>query len=91
MTLEEIRSHAHEGGRFRVEGRGLVAWRYAGQHFDKIYNPEEEDYDEVESDMVNMVMVGDDENHVIDPLDVAAISEEDYCPECGQIGCKAYR
>lgn len=39
---------------------------------------------------VVMVMVGDDREHSIDPDDVTLIREDDYCPECGQIGCKAY-
>jgi len=39
---------------------------------------------------VRAVMVGDDTVHIVDVDDLTVISEDDYCPECGQIGCKAY-
>jgi len=32
-------------------------------------------------------MIGDDRNFVLDAGDVTPISREDYCGECGQIGC----
>jgi hypothetical protein len=47
--------------------------------------------EEVErGDMVRAVMVGDDRVHVVDVADLTEIGEEDYCPGCGQVGCKAY-
>ena len=45
---------------------------------------------ENETGMIEVVMVGDDRVFVVDPDDLTAISEDDYCPECGQIGCTAY-
>lgn len=39
------------------------------------------------TDMVIAVMVGDDREHLIDVDDLTVIGEDDYCPECGQIGC----
>jgi hypothetical protein len=33
-------------------------------------------------------MVGDDRDFVFDPLDLTPIADEDYCSECGQVGCK---
>lgn len=33
------------------------------------------------------VMVGDDTEHTIDVDDLTKIDEDDYCHECGQIGC----
>lgn len=44
----------------------------------------------VNKDMVRAVMVGDDRIHLIDVDDLEAIDPDSYCPECGQIGCKAY-
>lgn len=35
-------------------------------------------------------MVGDDRKYTFDIDELTKISEDDYCPECGQIGCKAY-
>jgi hypothetical protein len=37
------------------------------------------------------VMVGDDKGWLIDPEDLTAITEDDYCPGCGQTGCHCYR
>ena len=37
--------------------------------------------------MVEMVMVGDDRIHIIDPDDITPIADEDYCSGCGQTGC----
>lgn len=40
---------------------------------------------------VRAVMVGDDCEHIVDVSDLTEITEDDYCPECGQTGCRAYR
>jgi hypothetical protein len=36
-------------------------------------------------------MVGDDRMTIFDIEDLVEINEHDYCPECGQIGCKALK
>lgn len=36
------------------------------------------------------VMVGDDRKFVIDPDDATPLDESEYCPGCGQIGCRCY-
>lgn len=36
---------------------------------------------------VRAVMVGDDREHVLDVADLTALDDDDYCGECGQIGC----
>jgi hypothetical protein len=33
------------------------------------------------------VMVGDDRKHHIDLHDVTSLDDDEYCSECGQIGC----
>lgn len=45
------------------------------------------DWEECQTGMVVMVMVGDDRDHVIDPNDCVPLSDSDYCSGCGQIGC----
>jgi len=45
--------------------------------------------EDTESGMVLMVMVGDDHEHKVDATDCTEIGEDDYCHECGQIGCTA--
>jgi hypothetical protein len=37
--------------------------------------------------MVRAVMVGDDEIHEISAFDLVPIEDDEYCHECGQIGC----
>lgn len=37
--------------------------------------------------MLVIVMVGDDAMHLVNPDDVSDIDEDEYCHECGQIGC----
>jgi hypothetical protein len=37
------------------------------------------------------VMIGDDRKFSVDPEDLTPIPDKDYCPECGQVGCKAGR
>jgi hypothetical protein len=32
-------------------------------------------------------MIGDDRKFALDPADVHQLAREDYCGECGQIGC----
>jgi len=39
--------------------------------------------------MVRAVMVGDDKVHTVDKDDLRLIADDDYCHECGQIGCTA--
>lgn len=43
------------------------------------------------SERAVMVMVGDDREHVVDVSELTEISENDYCPGCGQTGCGHYR
>jgi len=50
--------------------------------------PEEPEYVD-STTMVRAVMVGDDREHIIPVDDLTVIEDEDYCHECGQIGCTA--
>lgn len=46
---------------------------------------EEPDY--VRTGDVVIVMVGDDRRTAVDPADLVALDDTEYCRECGQIGC----
>ena len=72
---------------YRVDGHSGIAWYVLGW--------ETEPTDETEwSGMydrtggVVCVMIGDDRHFVFDPEDVKPIDREDYCGECGQMGCR---
>jgi hypothetical protein len=72
--------------RYTVAGYGGVAFYLTGWAVDDT----DEDGDEVYSDsMVIAVMVGDDRPHLVDVDDLTVINEDDYCHECGQVGCTA--
>lgn len=91
--------------RYSVEGYGGIAfyalgyatewteeeWIYCGEgdeddEANYLYNEPEEIEDRSRA---RMVMVGDDRVHLIDVEDLTVIGEDDYCHECGQIGCTA--
>jgi len=87
MTIEQIM--ADPDARFTVDGwRGIAFYALRAETI-----PDEDTEwtgQEAPTGNVVMVMVGDDREHSIDPLDVTLIPEDAYCPECGQIGCQAY-
>lgn len=41
------------------------------------------------TDMVRAVMVGDDREFIVDVSDLTRLGDDDYCAECGQVGCTA--
>jgi hypothetical protein len=43
--------------------------------------------DDLGSDRILVRMVGDDSKHSVYVSDLTEISEDDYCNECGAIGC----
>ncbi len=47
----------------------------------------DEEPEPTETGRVLVVMVGDDHRHAVDPDACTPIAREDYCGECGQIGC----
>jgi len=74
---------------YRAEGWGAgIAWRaYA------LETEADEDTDwtgiEEPTGMILAYMIGDDRTFVFDPSDLVPIADDDYCTECGQIGCTA--
>jgi len=42
---------------------------------------------EVQDETAKVVMVGDDQIHTVHIEDCTPLAEEDFCAECGQIGC----
>ena len=73
---------------YSVEGFPSVAFR--ATNYKEIYD---EDYEwtgivELDYDYVVAHMIGDDKDFILDIEELTPT--EDYCPECGQIGCEAY-
>jgi hypothetical protein len=72
---------------YTVDGYPGIAFRLVG--YKEVWT---EDYEwsgiaEVDTDWVRAVMVGDDRVHEVEVTDLTLLSDDDYCPECGQVGC----
>jgi hypothetical protein len=71
--------------------QGGVAWRIVGAEIEVYENWEDEFSPGCEewreTGMLVAVMVGDDARHVFDPGDLEPLDREEFCGECGQIGC----
>ena len=76
---------------YKVEGYGGIAWRLIGYHTYRDEDYEWSGIEEVDRSRVNAVMIGDDRVFTLEVSEVTPISEDEYCPECGQIGCTAYK
>lgn len=76
--------------RYKVDGWGGIAWYCIG--FEKV--PEYTDHNDEDGmvenrDRVVCIMVGDDSKHTFDVDELTPLDDEEYCHECGQIGCTA--
>ena len=73
---------------YAVNGYSGVAWRYVG---DAVEPDEDTEWTGIcnRTGQVVMCMVGDDRWFVFDASDCEPIGDDDYCSECGQIGCTA--
>lgn len=73
--------------RYTVAGYRGVAFYLLGYRQIETEETEWSGQVEEDRDFVVAVMVGDDAKHIVDVEDLTVISEDDYCHECGQIGC----
>jgi hypothetical protein len=86
--------HASQTGldfdaRYKVHGYGGVAFYLLGYVTTRDEDYEWTGLEDVDASQVRAVMVGDDYVHIVDVDDLTVIAEDDYCAECGQIGCTA--
>jgi hypothetical protein len=63
-----------------------IAWRVLGWETEPDEDTQWSGY-ETRTGRLVMHMVGDDVSFSIDPEDVCPLKREDYCGECGQVGC----
>ncbi len=83
MTYEE----SEHRGAYMVDGWGAgIAWSVLGWETKPDADTEWTGY-EVRTGNVVAVMVGDDRHFSIEPDDLTPLLREDYCGECGQVGC----
>jgi hypothetical protein len=94
MSTHTLDMNAH----YRVDGMPGIAWWL--DDYVKTPRVDEEtgelvrdwlgecdDAYDIDRSRVLAVMVGDDGRHEVDVEDLEAISDEDFCACCGQIGC----
>jgi len=72
---------------YKVSGYEGVAWHVYGWETEP---DEDTEWSGIENrtGKVVAVMVGDDRMFSFDPDELTPITAEDYCPSCGQTGCK---
>lgn len=72
---------------YTVDGWGAgIAWAVLGWQTEPDEDTEWTGY-EVRTGNLVCRMIGDDRDFAIDPDDVTPLAREDYCGECGQVGC----
>jgi hypothetical protein len=71
---------------YRVDGYPGVAWRVLGWETEPTADTEWDGIDERTGRVVAR-MVGDDTYFRLEPEQVHPLRREQYCGECGQIGC----
>ena len=71
---------------YTVDGYDGVAWRVFGWETQPDDDTEWTGI-EVRTGKVLAVMIGDDRRFAFDPEELHPLNREEYCSECGQIGC----
>lgn len=74
---------------YRVEGYGGVAWHAYSYESVLDENYEWTGIVNYNKERVNCYMIGDDRTFTFDISDLTVIPEDEFCHECGQIGCTA--
>ena len=89
------------GDAVSVDGYSGVAWRIVDIEKEYIpimyrewdpdsgewYDAESDEFDEVDGERWECWMVGDDRPFFFEPSELTAISDDDFCGGCGQLGC----
>jgi hypothetical protein len=78
--------------RYRVDGYDGIAFYLTRYHTEYVVHYDGHgDVEEVEAvvntDLVIAIMVGDDRIHVVNVEDLTVLDDDDYCSQCGQVGC----
>jgi hypothetical protein len=71
---------------YTVRRHGGVAWHVHGWETQPTEETEWSGFEE-RTGYVVCTMVGDDSRWTFDPDDLTPLEREEYCGECGQIGC----
>jgi hypothetical protein len=79
----------HKGDHVRVKGFPGVACWYIGPAERRVLDPWDpyQDTYEVDHSTAVVMMVGDDKEREVAADDLELIDRDEFCGECGQIGC----
>lgn len=69
---------------YSVNGYSGVAFRALGHPIESV---DCDGFETANEDMVQVVMIGDDRVFTVDMEDLTPIEREEFCGQCGQIGC----
>lgn len=72
---------------YQVAGYRGIAWYVLGWETEPDEDTEWSGYENRTGNVV-CVMVGDDRRHMFEPEELTPIAREEYCGECGQVGCR---
>jgi hypothetical protein len=72
---------------YRMDGYHGIAWHVLGWEVEANEQTEWTGFSDLTGNVV-AVMVGDDRRFTFDPSMIHPLNREDYCGECGQIGCR---
>lgn len=73
--------------RYAVDGYGGIAFYLLGYVERGTAETEWTGERVTDTDWVRAVMVGDDREHKIETCDLTPLDDDNYCGQCGQIGC----
>lgn len=72
-----------------ADGWRGIAWRADDYETEPDEDTEWTGY-EIPTGRILAHMIGDDRSFAFEPDELTPISDDDYCPGCGQTGCHAY-
>ena len=74
---------------FRVKGWAGIAFVAMGYlaEYPELTEDDPEPGLVLDKSRIVVVMVGDDKRHIVAASDLIPLNEDEFCPECGQIGC----
>lgn len=88
------RHYETDDASFPADAYSVRAWRGIAWHVLGWETAPDEDTEwsgyEPRTGKVVIVMVGDDRHFTCDEDELTPIQKDEYCPGCGQIGCRAY-
>ena len=85
-TNYETDNETFDSEAYTVDGQGNIGWYVLGWETEPDEDTEWTGF-ENRTGRVVAIMIGDDSKFLFDPDELTPLEREDYCGECGQVGC----